>query len=98
MGKITRSGVGLFTATVLFALMTLPIGYNASRRARGVLGHLNLVEADEQAGVDRALNAAVLTYAASAAQALAARLFLPSSSLVTAARRNRLLREQAFVL
>ncbi|SEO52122.1 hypothetical protein SAMN04488134_108126 [Amphibacillus marinus] len=58
-------GVGLFAAAVLFQLVTLPVEYDASRRAKHDLLSLGLVTGQEQRGVANVLNAAALTYVAS---------------------------------
>lgn len=63
-------GVAGFGTSVLFALVTLPVELNASRRATALLTHTGLV-AEEQMGIARGvLNAAALTYVAALAQAL----------------------------
>lgn len=50
---------------MLFNLITLPVEYDASRRAKLILQKMNLVRAGEEAvGVERVLNAAALTYVA----------------------------------
>lgn len=58
-------GIGLFAAAVLFQLVTLPVEYDASRRAKQHLMTLGFVNNDEQRGVGNVLNAAALTYVAS---------------------------------
>lgn len=60
-------GIGLFSAAVLFQLVTLPVEYDASRRAKKDLYQLGFVSDREKTGVSRVLNAAALTYVASAA-------------------------------
>jgi Zn-dependent membrane protease YugP len=50
---------------MLFNLVTLPVEYDASRRAKEMLGRLGFVRTDgEAAGVATVLNAAALTYVA----------------------------------
>jgi len=63
-------GVLLFSATVAFALVTLPVEFDASRRAKRRLRELNLVSATEANGVNAVLDAAALTYVAAAAAAV----------------------------
>jgi Zn-dependent membrane protease YugP len=63
-------GVLLFGAATLFALVTLPVEYNASARARQLLEANGVVTRDEVGGVRDMLNAAALTYVASFAAAL----------------------------
>ncbi len=64
-------GLLLFSGTLVFSLVTLPIEYDASRRAINMLKQSGLVvgREDEQ-GVRAVLNAAALTYVAAAIQAL----------------------------
>jgi Zn-dependent membrane protease YugP len=68
-------GVILFSAAVAFTLVTLPVEFNASARAREMLTRNGLVTAEESAGVNAVLNAAALTYVAAAAQAVAQLLY-----------------------
>src|SRR5699024_2563479 len=58
-------GIGLFAAAVLFQLITLPVEYDASHRAKNELYSLGLVNRNEERGVGKVLNAAALTYVAS---------------------------------
>jgi Zn-dependent membrane protease YugP len=65
----TWLGLGLMAAgwgmIMLFNLVTLPVEYDASRRAKEMLGRLGFVRTDrEAAGVATVLNAAALTYVA----------------------------------
>ena len=59
-------GVFLFGGTVLFQLVTLPVELDASRRAKGELMRLALVEPNEQVGVSQVLTAAAMTYVGAA--------------------------------
>jgi len=68
---ITWIGVYLFAAAVLFALVTLPVEYNASTRARRMLQTTGLVSAREYDGASAVLSAAALTYVAALLQAVA---------------------------
>jgi hypothetical protein len=68
-------GVGLFAAAVLFALVTLPVEYNASSRARQMLQATGLVSAEEYQGASAVLSAAALTYVAALLQAVAQLFF-----------------------
>lgn len=64
-------GIWTFGGAVLFALVTLPVELNASRRALGLLEQSGiLTSADELRGAKSVLNAAALTYVAALAQAL----------------------------
>ena len=64
-------GIFLFAAAVLFALVTLPVEYNASTRARLMLKSTGLVSAREYDGASAVLSAAALTYVAALLQAVA---------------------------
>lgn len=72
---IAWTGVILFSATVAFTLVTLPVEFNASTRAREMLARNGLVTTQEADGVNRMLNAAALTYVAAAAQAISQLLY-----------------------
>ena len=56
--------IAIFTVIALFQLITLPVEFDASRRAKVQLLKLGLVSGDESAGVNKVLNAAALTYVA----------------------------------
>lgn len=64
-------GVILFSAGAVFSLITVPVEYNASKRAREMLTTTGLVvNEEEQKGVKSVLNAAALTYVAGLATSL----------------------------
>jgi Zn-dependent membrane protease YugP len=63
-------GLVLFAAVVLFQLVTLPVEFDASRRALVVLEGDGLLAADEVPGARAVLNAAALTYVAGFVAAL----------------------------
>ena len=63
MGFITL-GVAIYTILTVFNLITLPVEFDASRRAKVILTRDGVVSADEAEGVNRVLNAAALTYVA----------------------------------
>ncbi len=65
----------LYAVAVLFHLVTLPVEFNASRRASAQLVELGIVGAGEQAGVNKVLTAAALTYVAGALAALSMLLY-----------------------
>jgi len=56
--------IAAFAVITLFQLVTLPVEYDASRRAKEQLFRLGLVHEHERAGVAAVLNAAALTYVA----------------------------------
>jgi Zn-dependent membrane protease YugP len=61
---LTNVGLALFTAIVLFQLITLPVEFDASRRALVALQDGRLLQADELDGAKSVLSAAALTYVA----------------------------------
>jgi len=64
-------GVAAFSAGAFFALVTLPVEFNASARARRLLAETGIIMgAEEQRGVNAVLNAAALTYVAALVTAL----------------------------
>ena len=56
--------IAVFAVITLFQLVTLPVEYDASRRAKEQLFRLGLIHESERAGVSRVLDAAALTYVA----------------------------------
>ena len=60
----------LFAVVVLFQIVTLPVEFDASRRALAQLNGLGLVSTGEQAGARKVLTAAAMTYVAAALAAL----------------------------
>jgi uncharacterized protein len=56
--------IATFAVITLFQLVTLPVEYDASRRAKEQLFRLGLVHEQERAGVSKVLDAAALTYVA----------------------------------
>jgi hypothetical protein len=59
-------GIVLFAAVVLFHLVTLPVEFDASRRALKLIDELGILQGDENRGARKVLNAAALTYVAAA--------------------------------
>ncbi len=68
---LVKVAVVLYAAVVLFQLVTLPVEFDASRRALGQITSLGLVSAGEHGGARRVLTAAAMTYVAGALAALA---------------------------
>ncbi len=69
-------GVVLFSFVVIFQLITLPVEFNASTRAKQQLAALGIVSGDQAYQVKRVLNAAALTYVAGTLMALLQLLYL----------------------
>jgi Zn-dependent membrane protease YugP len=63
-------GILLFSAAVLFYIITLPVEFDASARAIAILRDNHVLTADELKGVKKVLTAAAMTYVASALTAL----------------------------
>ncbi|HEY4096307.1 MAG TPA: zinc metallopeptidase [Baekduia sp.] len=61
---LTNLGLALFTAIVVFQLVTLPVEFDASKRALVALNHGRLLQADELTGAKKVLDAAAWTYVA----------------------------------
>lgn len=72
---IAWAGVILFAIAVLFTLVTLPVEFNASKRAKRLLTSSGILLGDEMEGVNKVLNAAALTYVASAVAAIGQLLY-----------------------
>ncbi len=66
MLQLAYLGVILFTGMVAFQIITLPVEFNASTRARAQLAELGLVTASDAQGVSKVLSAAAMTYVAGA--------------------------------
>ncbi|MCP4640129.1 MAG: zinc metallopeptidase [bacterium] len=64
-------GIAVFTFAVAFTLITLPVEFNASRRALKALNTGGYLDEDEMAGARKVLSAAAMTYVAAAAMAAA---------------------------
>jgi Zn-dependent membrane protease YugP len=59
-------GIIFFSAVVAFQLVTLPVEFNASSRARDIMVAEGFIANEEERGVAKVLNAAALTYVAAA--------------------------------
>ncbi|MFQ6015101.1 MAG: zinc metallopeptidase [Anaerolineae bacterium] len=68
-------GVLAFSGAAVFALVTLPVEFNASKRAMQMLRSSGLVSGNEYGRAKSVLDAAALTYVAALAQALATLLY-----------------------
>ncbi len=68
--KMVLVGVVLFSAFVLFTLVTLPVEFNASNRAVAVLEQTGMITSAEVGGTRAVLNAAAMTYVAGALAAI----------------------------
>jgi len=64
-------GIGCFGLSLLFQLVTLPVEFNASRRAMQAIEYGELLTPEEQKGARKTLTAAAMTYVAATAVSLA---------------------------
>jgi len=64
-------GIAAFGLSLVFQIITLPVEFNASRRAMQAIEQTNILTEDEQRGARKTLRAAALTYVAATAVALA---------------------------
>ncbi len=78
-------GIVLFSSMALFQAITLPVEYDASRRAKEELSRLGLLTQEENRHVSKVLGAAALTYVAALASALSQLLYY----IMIARRRDR---------
>ena len=69
-GPLMTVGIILFSAAVLFSVVTVPVELNASRRAVRALEDRNILVGDELTGAKKVLSAAALTYVAAALMAI----------------------------
>ena len=67
---LARAGVFLFSFVVVFQLITLPVEFNASRRAMVILRDANILYGEELTGAKKVLSAAALTYVAAVASTI----------------------------
>jgi hypothetical protein len=68
-GVLMDIGILLFTGAVAFSVVTLPVEFNASKRALALLEERRFLTPDEMVGAKKVLGAAALTYVASTAMA-----------------------------
>ena len=77
-GIVLDIAIICYAVLSLFQLITLPVEFDASRRAKVQLVELGILDADEMPGVNQTLNAAALTYVAAFVGALLNLLYLLS--------------------
>jgi Zn-dependent membrane protease YugP len=82
---LIKLGILVYLVLTFFQLITLPVEFDASRRAKLILGHMGIIQpGEETTGVNRVLNAAAWTYVAAFIATLGNLLYL----LTIANRRN----------
>ncbi|RME69496.1 MAG: zinc metallopeptidase [Verrucomicrobia bacterium] len=75
-GLLLEIGIACYFVLTVFNLVTLPVEFDASRRAKVELVNLGIIERDEMKGVSETLNAAALTYLAAFISSLAYLFYL----------------------
>jgi len=73
--KLFLIGVALFSLVLAFQIVTLPVEFDASARAKRLAVEMGIVSPQEREGIDRVLNAAALTYVAAAVSTLLTLLY-----------------------
>jgi hypothetical protein len=86
--SLVKLGIALFAIVVLFTLITLPVEWNASARAKEFMVSSGIVSAQERASAGKVLNAAFLTYIAAAVSALLTLLYYLIRSGLLGGRRD----------
>lgn len=80
---IVGIGAVLFSLVLLFQIVTLPVEFDATARAKRLVMEAGIIDQDERVGMDRVLNAAALTYVAAVISTLLTLLyFLMRSGLI----------------
>ncbi|MDY6970085.1 MAG: zinc metallopeptidase [Spirochaetota bacterium] len=72
---LIKLGILLFSIVVIFQLITLPVEFNASTRAKAILTTSNIISSNELVGVKSVLSAAAMTYVAAAASSVITLLY-----------------------
>lgn len=72
---LIKIGIILFSAVVFFQLITLPVEFDASARAKKMVADYGMVSQQEGIAISKVLNAAAMTYVAAAASSIATLLY-----------------------
>ena len=78
--KFIWVAIGLFTVVTAFQIITLPVEFDASRRAKEQLFRLGLVREEEREAISKVLGAAALTYVAAMVSSVMQLLYLLSAT------------------
>ena len=81
-------GAVLFSAVLLFQIVTLPVEFDASNRAKALVVQQGIVGTNERRGMDKVLNAAAMTYVAAVASSIATLLYFLVRSGLLGGRRD----------
>ena len=87
-GAIFWIGVLMFSCVVLFQIVTLPVEFDATARAKELVVANGIITSHEREGVDRVLNAAAMTYIAAAISSLLTLLYFLMRAGVLGGRRD----------
>ena len=82
------TGAVLFSMVLLFQIVTLPVEFDASSRAKRLAVEYGIVSESERPGMDRVLNAAALTYVAAVVSTLLTLLYFLLRAGLLGGRRN----------
>lgn len=85
---VVMIGALIFSAVLLFQLVTLPVEFDATARAKRLVVEAGIVDPDERYGIDRVLNAAALTYVAAVVTTLLTILYFLVRSGLLGGRRD----------
>jgi hypothetical protein len=88
MQGLVVAGIVLFSAVVLFQLVTLPVEFDASKRAKEVAFRHGLITEQEKEGVAKVLDAAAMTYVAAAIGSILTLLYFLLRSGLLGGRRS----------
>jgi Zn-dependent membrane protease YugP len=69
-------GIIIYVVLTFFQLVTLPVEFDASKRAKAQLANLGIIEQDEMIGVEKTLDAAAYTYVAAFVSSLGWLLYM----------------------
>lgn len=67
---VVLAGAAIFSLVLLFQVVTLPVEFDATARAKRLVLEAGIISPDEREGMDRVLNAAALTYVAAVVSTL----------------------------
>jgi uncharacterized protein len=86
--NMVLAGAVVFSAVLLFQIVTLPVEFDASHRAKVKVVEEGIITAQEREGMDRVLNVAALTYVAAAVSTLLTLLYFLMRSGLLGGRRD----------
>jgi Zn-dependent membrane protease YugP len=85
---VVMIGAILFSGVLLFQLVTLPVEFDATARAKKLVVESGIIYPEERSGMDRVLNAAALTYVAAVISTLLTLLYFLLRSGILGGRRG----------